>query len=104
MADIEVAAADYGYTLTFTVQTASGGAFDLTSKTVNMKVWQPTRPSVIMVNGACTITDATGGICTYTPASTDFLAVGDYKVELEITETGMQDSTKSYTLKVNESG
>jgi hypothetical protein len=103
VADIEVAQADFGYTLTFTVNTASGAAFDLTGKTVTMKVWQPTKPSVVIVNGSCTITGATTGVCTYNPISTDFLAVGDYRVELEMTEVGKQDSTKAYSLRVSES-
>lgn len=103
MADLELAQADYGYALTFTVQTASGAAFDLSGKTVTLKVWQPTRPGIVIVNGACTITGATTGVCTYTPASTDFLATGNYNLELELTEAGKQDSTKSYTLKVTES-
>jgi hypothetical protein len=103
MADITISQGDYGFTLTFTVQTATGGAYDLTGKTIAVKVWHPSKPSALLVNGAGAIVTASTGICTYTPASTDFLAKGLYKCELELTELGKQDSTKTYILEVTES-
>ena len=103
MADLTVAQGDYGFNLAFTVQTGTGGAYDLTSKVVTLKMWAPGNPGVLKLSASTTLVIASTGTCQYTPASTDFVATGHYYMELEMTETGKKDSTKSYTLDVVES-
>ena len=103
MADLTIAQGDYGFTLDFTVQTGTGGAYVLTGKVVTLKVWAPGNPGVLKLSASTTLVSATSGTCQYSPASTDFTATGHYYMELEMTEATQQDSTKSYTLDVVES-
>jgi hypothetical protein len=103
MADLTISQGDFGFNLFFTVQTATGGAFSLAGKTVTLKAWHTGRPSVLVVDGLCTVSTAALGTCSYEPASTDFMAKGSYILELECTEVGMKDSTKTYSLEVTES-
>ena len=75
---------DYGFTMTFTITDSDGTAVDLTSVTdVYFKMALP-GASACKVKGSCTVTDATGGICTYTPVSTDFDTNGVYNQEVEL--------------------
>lgn len=103
MADITIPAGDYGFNLIFTIATASGAAYDLTGKTINFYVWKSGDPGAPYLSAAATISTASTGICSYTPASTDFTVKGKYICELEFTEVGKRDSTRYYTLEVTES-
>ena len=103
MADLIIAQGDYGFNLAFTVQTGTGGAFNLTGKVVTLKVWSPGNPGVLKLSASTTLVIASTGTCQYIPASTDFTATGRYYMELEMTEATQQDSTKTYTLDVVES-
>src|SRR4030043_1065403 len=102
MADIEIPRKDKGYYLTFTVQDDAGAAKDLTDYTVTLKVWEPGKPDNPLVSGTCAVTDTTGGICRYTIGTNDFLAEGTFKMQLELTKTGIIESTDNYTVEVLE--
>ena len=103
MADITVSRGDYGFDLTFTVQTATSGVFDLSGKVVTFKTWRHNSPFNIVASASCTLTGATTGVCTYTVGSTAFLIEGLYDCELEMSEAGKVDSTKLYSIQVVES-
>lgn len=100
---ITVKKGDYGYNLNFTVKDSDGAAFNLTSYTITFKVWTQGKPGTLLVNAACTIDVAASGTCHYTIVDGDFPIAAVYKWELELTKTGVKDSTESANLTVNDS-
>lgn len=103
MADITIPKGDTGFTLVFTVQDSTGAAYNLTGYTITLKVWKQGKPDSPIVEGACSIVSASAGTCSRAVAATDFIVVGQYKCELELTKSGVIESTRSYTLEVTES-
>lgn len=97
-----VARGDYGYNLTFTVKDASGTVYNLAGYTITLKVWKPGVPGLI-VSGACAIVLASAGTCSYTVARGDFDEIGVYHAELELTASGVVESTNDFELQVEES-
>jgi len=105
MAGLVVNQGDYGYYINFTIKDASGDAYVLTDYTIKLKVWKSGQPGVLIVNGVCSIISAVAGTCRYLVVSADFITPGeDYLFELELTKTGVVESTKTYALSVRESG
>ena len=101
--DITVPVNDYGYELNFTVQDDGGGVYSLLGYTINMKVWAQGLSSDPIVTGTCDIDVAGDGTCHYSVKNGDFDIVGDYLVELELTKAEIVESTKNYTLRVEDS-
>jgi hypothetical protein len=99
---------DYGITYTFHCvkknPTSGVSAKDLSGFTVTLKMWTPGSPGTLLLNSPCTVTDATGGVCIYTSLAGDFNTVGDYHAELELTTSGVVDSSMPFTIHVTESG
>ena len=104
MADLTIPRGDYGYNINFTVQSSGGVAYNLTGYTIKFKVWKDTKSGILFVNGSCTITVAADGTCYYTVVSGDFNEVGIFKMELELTKSGIVESTQTYELEVARSG
>ena len=104
MADLIIPEGDSGFDLSFTVLDSAGNPYNLLGYTIKFKVWKPGFPSVLVVNGTCNIVSATDGTCTYTIAEGDFAVAGDYLFELELTKTGVTESTVTKKLVVTESG
>jgi len=96
---LSVKKGNYGFTLTFNVKNSDGSAKNLTGYTVTLKVWAPGAASV-KFTGACAVTDAANGVCTYTVASGDFDTVGGYRAELELTKTGVVEDTETFPVLV----
>ncbi len=94
MEKLTIPKSDYGYELTFSVQDANGAAYDLSASTVTFKAWSPLTPSTLIVNATCSKSTTVTGQCTYTIASTDFTTAGQYLAELELTRTGVKESTE----------
>lgn len=103
MADLTVPKGDYGFYLYFTVQDSTGTAFDLTDYTVTFKVWAQQVDPTPVVDHACTIIVAASGTCKYLVETGNFDVAGDYYWEIELTKTGAVESTRRYTLRVEES-
>ncbi len=95
---------DKGYILTFTITNSAGTVRNLTDYTVTLKVWAADIPGTLVVSGACSKTDPTNGVCTYTPTATDFDAAATYDAEIELTATGIVESTERFQIIVEESG
>lgn len=104
MADITVSQNDKGFYLLFTVKDSAGNAYNLAGYTIKLKVWLPRNPNKLIVNGSCEIVNGTNGTCKYSVAATDFTAVNIYNAELELTKTGIIESTETFTIEVKESG
>jgi hypothetical protein len=104
MQQITIPQKDKGYALSFNVQYANASPRDLSTYTVNMKAWTPGAPLTLIVNGACSITNATGGACTYTLVSGDFNNSGIYYGELELLASGVVESTETFKIICAESG
>jgi hypothetical protein len=102
MADLTIPRGDKGYTLTFTVNDSAGSAFNLTGYTVTLKVWRSGRSDRVLVNSACTITDAANGTCTYTLAAGDVPVAEQLDFVLVLTKSGVEEKTETYTLDVTE--
>jgi hypothetical protein len=97
MTQVTVSQNDYGYVFTFTVENADGTAKDLTGYTVTLKLL---RGTTVVSLGACVVTDAEAGECTYLVKSTDFPSAGWYSAELELTKTGTQESSEAFDMMV----
>jgi len=104
MITITIPQKDKGYNYTFTITESDGTAFNLAGYTIKLKVWQRGKPDVLLVNGACTIVNAAAGTCTYLLTGTDFTAEGTYLGEIELTQTGIIQSTVNIQVIVQESG
>lgn len=103
MSDLTVPQGDYGYNLSFTIKDNNGAPYPLTSYTITMNVWFAGSPNNSILTGVCVIDVAANGTCHYPVQSGDFNAAGDYLIELELTKAGVVESTRNYTLKVEES-
>jgi len=104
MADLSIPANDKGYYLNFTVQDSTGTAYNLTDYTITLKVWSTNQPGTLLTSGACSIVVAASGTCRYLVTATDFTIKGTYSAELELTKSGVIESTVSFTIEVKESG
>lgn len=63
--------------------TRDGTAINLTGCTVTIII--KGGGVITQSGGSCTITDATNGVISYTPISTDFPTAGSYKCDLKVT-------------------
>jgi len=100
MITVTIPKADKGYTLTLTALDDAGAAKSLAGYTVNLKTWLPATPDTAIINSACTITDATHGICTYTLGATDFATSNVYHARLVCTKTGYIEALKPFVIVV----
>jgi hypothetical protein len=105
MSDLTIPSGDKGYDLNFTVKDAEDEIKDLTDYTVTLKVWKPGKTSAddLIVSDTCDIDVAASGTCHYTIQSGDFDSRAKYKMELELSKTGVVESTENYDLKIEES-
>ena len=95
---------DYGYNLAFTVyESDQETVYVLTGYTITLKTWAPGVPGTILVEGTCTITDASAGTCTYLIADEDFDTIGRFYGELELTKSGVVESSQPIIILVRES-
>ena len=102
MADLTIPKGDYGYQIVFTVKDSAGVAYVLSGYTITLKVWRSGMPGLLL-SGACTIMVAASGTCYYPVVVGNFNRVGIYQVELELTKSGVVESTRNYVLEVEES-
>ena len=103
MADIYIPQSDKGFNLNFTITEDDDTAKDLTSYTITIKVWARFLIGSLVVDSACVIDVEADGTCHYAVAAGDFDDAGDFIVELELTQSGVIESTRHYTLEVTES-
>ncbi len=104
MADLTIPRGDKGFNLNFTIQSNSGGTVDLTTYSpVYFKVWPAGNTSGTTISGTCAISNATAGSVTYTIGSADFTTAKNYMGEIEITKSGVVESTKRFTIEITES-
>jgi hypothetical protein len=104
MTVLTVVKGDYGYYLNFTVQDSAAVAYNLSGYTVKFKVWAPSTPGTLVLNGTCAVVVAANGTCRYLVTNKDFLYRRTYVGELELTKTGVVESTKHFIIEVKESG
>lgn len=102
MADLTIPQGDKGYYIQFTVQDSDGVAYNLTGYTITLKVWREGQPGLVM-SGACSILVAGSGTCRYLVVAGDFRQVGTYLAELELTKSGVVESTSNFELEVAKS-
>ncbi len=104
MADLEIPKNDFGYNLTFGLKDANDDAYDLTGYVVRLKVWPPGNTGGTIVNGTCTILNVeASGSSYYTIKNGDFGTVRNYVGELELTKSGVVESSKRFTMGIIES-
>jgi hypothetical protein len=82
MATLKTVATNTAPPLSLTCE-RSGTAINLTSCTVVLIIARGT--TITQTGGAASITNATTGVISYTPLSTDFPTAGTYKVDIKIT-------------------
>lgn len=104
MTKVYIPVNDKGFNLNFTVKDATGTAYNLTDYTIKLKVWKVSNPGTLLVTGTCVIVIAANGTCYYNVAASDFTSIGSFKAELELTKTGVIESTQSFDIEVMESG
>ena len=101
---ITVPKSDFGYTLTFNVVNASGTAENLTPSTVTFKMWSPLTPATLIISATCALSTTVTGEASYTVGTTDFQTAGNYLGEIELTRTGVRESTEPIQIIVRENG
>jgi hypothetical protein len=104
MQTLTVPCGDKGFDLSFTAQDSTGAIKNLSGYTVTLKVWVLGSPGTLLVSGACTVDSDALGTLHYTTVAGDFGTVGDYCAELEYTQTGVIESSETFTIRVSESG
>lgn len=99
---------DKGWNLNFIVLQSNGNIKNLVNYTITLKMWIRGISDTLILNGACEIDIASAGTCHYVIAEGDFVTVGKYVAELELTKTVGEDeiveSTKPFEIIVEESG
>ncbi len=104
MEKITVPKGDKGYDLSFTVTDSSASAYDLSGYLVTLKVWAAKVSGTLLIDSNCPVDTAASGTCHYTVANGDFDTVGRYIAELELTKSGVIESTENFSITVVESG
>ncbi len=104
MEQITIPQKDKGYNIEFNIQYSNAVAVNTTGYTVNMKVWSPSSPGILLTNNVCTVVNHDLGQWVYTLLSGDFNTTGIYYGELELLKTGVVESTQSFKIIVQESG
>jgi hypothetical protein len=104
MNDLIIPKGDYGYNLNFTIKDDDDAAYNLAGYTVTFKVWPVGMSGSPIVSSGCVNDVEASGTCHYAVKLHDFDIEGDYYVELELTKAGIVESTRNYTLRVEESG
>ena len=104
MANITVPKDDKGYNIQLSITDAADAVVDLTGYTVTLKTWAPGTPGTLLIDGTCVVTNTTGGVVTYLGTAGDFGTVGRYHAEVELTKSGVRESTENFRLTVAESG
>ena len=103
MADITISKNDKGFYLSFTIHDSDGNVYVLTDYTITLKIWVAGSSGTPTIEGACTIVNATAGTCRYLITASDFTSVKHYRAELELTQSGIIESTEEFTIEVRES-
>jgi len=104
MDNITIPQRDKGFNLAFTVNDSDGDAYTITGYTIKLKVWEEGIPGTLIVDGTCDIDDGSVGTCHYTVAEDDFNDIAAYIAELELTQSGIIESTESFRITIVESG
>jgi len=104
VAKLIVKKGDKGYLIEFSIQENDGTPSDLTNYTVTLKAWTPGTSGTTHISGACSVTNAAGGVCTYTLLAADTTAVAHWEGELELTKTGVTENTLTFAFVVEDSG
>ena len=76
---------DSGFDITFTVDDSSGNDVSLASISSVILKMRKIGSLSTTVFGACTVTDAAAGVCTYSVQAGDFETLGNYETELQLT-------------------
>ena len=103
MTKIYIPKGDKGFNLSFTIRDSNGNAYDISTYTVTLKLWRKGLPGTVVQSGACVIVSGPAGTCTYAVTDSSFTSVGELVAELELTKTGVIESTQSFTIEVTES-
>jgi hypothetical protein len=105
MSDLTISKGDYGYELTFPITDNDGTPVNITDYTaIKLKAWRRGMASNPKISGTCSkVVPYTSGICTYLVASSDFDKPENLIFELELTKTGVVESTRRYTVTVEDS-
>jgi hypothetical protein len=103
MSKLYVPKGDKGFNLAFTIRDSSGNAYDITLYTITFKLWRKGIPGTLILSGACVIDSGVAGTCHYVVTDSSFTSVGEFKAELELTKTGVLESTQSFDFEVTES-
>jgi len=94
---------DKGYNLAFTVTDNLGTVKNITAYTIKLKMWKPTVPGTLIIDGACSIDVGASGTCHYVIGASDMAVAGRYQAELELTATGIIESTEPFVIVIKES-
>ena len=100
---MKVKKGDFGYLIPVKLLKADYAAFNLTGYTVKMKVWAKGTPGSIKWTLDGNITNAAAGEVEFTVTNTHFTEAGIFKGEIEIARAGHIESSKSFTIEVEES-
>lgn len=102
MDELEIAVGDYGMNWAFTVTDSDGTAYNLSGYTVKIKIWSPTIPATLLADLACTVDVAASGTCHWTVTNI-FTRRDTYYGELQLTKSGVVESTETFLINVKES-
>ena len=103
MADITIAQNDKGFYISFTINDSTGVAYNLAGYTVKLKVWLANQYTTPIVTGDCEVVSAALGTCRYLVVATDFANINNYYGEIELTKSGVVESTEKFAIEVKES-
>ena len=106
MVDLIVKVGEYGFGWQFLIQqldtTNTLVPKDLTGYTATLKIWDPTTKA-LQIDSVCSInSDPTTGLCIYEPQSTDFPRAQLFFGSIVLTQAGVQEETKTFTIEVEQ--
>lgn len=104
---LEIPVGDKGYVVTLNYKEKDGvTARSLTSFTgAKFKMWKAGIPTTLTIDGTATIVNpATSGVVTFLLPDTATFAVGTYVGVIQLTASGVIDTSKHFTVIMKESG
>ena len=105
MNTISIPEGDKGFGIVFTIYTDSTKTVvkNLTGYTIKIKGWVA-GVTTLVIDTACASSVPASGQCTWTVSATDTATIGFYNAEIEMTKTGVIESTSMFQISITESG
>ena len=93
---------DKGYSIEFTIKDSENKIYILTGYKIMIRSWPVGEKSDVELNKECPIINEAEGTCGLLLTGTEFPTAENYEAELELTKTGIVETTNRFMIKVRD--